>query len=112
VPPRGLVTGQSMKVTDAIAAIDRAFARAERPEHFTNFTHCCECSEEDIRWSEMTPEMLAVERYPETLGIAFLTREAFHYFMPALARRMTRGGEEYAVGDVLFHIEKPAGHLL
>ena len=25
--------------------------------------------------------------------------------MPALARRMTRGGEEYCVGDILFHIE-------
>ena len=54
-----------------MAAIDRAFAGAKRPDHFTNYTHCCECSEEDIRWSEMTPEALEAERYPETLGSRF-----------------------------------------
>jgi hypothetical protein len=32
---------------DVIARIDEAFGLVERPEHFTNFTHCCECAEHD-----------------------------------------------------------------
>jgi hypothetical protein len=94
-----------MNFNEAIAGIDNAFAGATRPEHFTNYTHCCECSEEDIRWSEATRDSIEAERYPETLGISFLTRDGFHYFMPAFARRMTRGGPEYCVGDIVFHIE-------
>jgi hypothetical protein len=94
-----------MTFDEAIAAIDRAFAGAQRPKHFTNYTHCCECSEEDIWFSQQTPESIEAVAHPETIGVSVLTNEAFHYFMPAFARRMTRGGEEYCVGDILFHIE-------
>jgi hypothetical protein len=89
----------------AFEAIDRAFAEAERPEHFTNFTHCCECAEEDAFFQQQTPESLAEHLYPETIGLSFLTKEAFDYFLPALVRMLPRSFPHYCVGDVLFHVE-------
>jgi hypothetical protein len=40
--------GQGM-TTDAqvLAQIDAAFGDVERPEHFTDYAHCCECAEHD-----------------------------------------------------------------
>jgi hypothetical protein len=90
---------------NAFAEIDSVFAGAQRPEHFTDFTHCCECAEEDAFFQQQTPESLAEHLYPETLGLSFLTREAFHYFLPALVRMMPRSVPHYCVGDVLFHVE-------
>lgn len=89
----------------AFQAIDRAFTGAERPEHFTNFEHCCECADEDAFFQQQTPEILAEHLYPETIGLSFLTKEAFDYFLPALVRMMPRSFPHYCIGDVLFHVE-------
>lgn len=90
----------------AFEAIDAAFAGAVRPEHFTDHTHCCECADEDAFFAGHTPEsLLETVRHPETIGIAFLTANAFHYFFPALARMVPRPVPEYSLDTVLFHIE-------
>lgn len=89
----------------AFAAIDSAFATAARPEHFTQYEHCCECADEDAFFQGHTPETLAELLYPETIGLAFLTKDAFDYFLPALVRMMPRSFPYYSVGDVLFHVE-------
>lgn len=92
--------------TQYLDPIDRAWAKAERPEHFTNFTHCCECSDSDEFFQQLTPEQLVeLPDYAETLPFAFLTEPAFHYYMPAFARMLTRSGDRYCVGDILFFIE-------
>jgi hypothetical protein len=89
----------------AFAAIDAAFAGAARPDHFTEYTHCCECADEDAFFQGHTPESLGEELYPETIGLAFLTKEAFDYLLPALARMLPRSFPHYCIGDVLFHVE-------
>ncbi|MEX0681890.1 MAG: hypothetical protein WD904_07430 [Dehalococcoidia bacterium] len=90
----------------AFSAIDAAFGDAPRPEHFTNHTHCCECSETDAFFQQHTPKSFAALTDPfETLPVAFLTEEAFHYLAPGILRYLPRSGEHYNVGDVLFHIQ-------
>jgi len=97
---------ESFDWTPYLDRIDRAFARAERPEHFTNYTHCCECSDSDEFFQALTPDqLLALPDPPETLPFAFLTEPAFYYYMPAFARMLTRSGDRYCVGDILFFIE-------
>jgi hypothetical protein len=43
-------------VTDAqdLLELSDAFASCARPQHFTNFRHCCECAEHDelLRWRD------------------------------------------------------------
>ncbi|AYF87014.1 hypothetical protein SA496_10100 [Pseudomonas sp. JS3066] len=76
--------------TDAqiLAAIDTAFGDCRRPEHFTNFQHCCECAEHDA---------LLCSRDRETLQhadvgnagwdpICFCSPEGIAYYFPTLAR--------------------------
>jgi hypothetical protein len=97
---------ESVDWTPYIEPIDGAFAGAERPEHFTNYTHCCECSDSDEFFQNLTPQqLLDLPDPPETLPFAFLTEPAFYYYMPAFARMLTRSGERYCVGDILFFIE-------
>jgi len=97
---------ESFDWTPYLDPIDRAWARAERPERFTSFAHCCECSDADAFFQALTPnQLLALPDYPERLPFAFLTEPAFHHYMPAFARMMTRTGERYCVGEILFFIE-------
>jgi hypothetical protein len=92
--------------TGAFEAIDRAFADAARPEKFTDHPYCDECAEAHEYFSAYTPATLAdVTEPPETLGISFLTDEAFGYLLPGMLRWITRTGTQYCVGDVLFHVE-------
>lgn len=89
-----------------IAAIDRAFSAVGRPEHFTNHTHCYECQESDDYFHQHSIESLASVSEPfETLPIAFLTDDAFVYFMPALARAMIRSGDDYSADTILPFLE-------
>lgn len=90
---------------EIFSAIDRAFADAPRPEHFTNHVHCCECAESDEYFQDQTPETLALEKHPETLPLCFLTDEGMHYFLPALVRMIPRKFPEYSLDTVLFHLE-------
>lgn len=91
---------------ECLRRVDELFARAHRPEHFTNHTHCCECSDSDDFFQEHTPATLAVLMVPpETLPSSFLTEQAFHYFMPAFIRMLARTGSDYCVGEILFLLE-------
>jgi hypothetical protein len=42
---------------------------------------------------------------PETLPLSFLTDDAFRYLLPGIIRWLPRTGQQYCVGDVLFHVE-------
>ena len=92
--------------TIAFEAIDRALADAPHPEKFTDHQYCEECADAHEYFSAFTPVTLAaVTEPPETLGISFLTDEAFVYLLPGMLRWITRTGTQYCVGDVLFHVE-------
>lgn len=65
-----------------------AFAGAPRPEHFTNYAHCCECAEHDAVLMDRDRATLAIE---DVGGqgwnpITMATPQAFAYYLPALAR--------------------------
>jgi hypothetical protein len=71
-----------------IQIITEAFSGIEKPEHFTNFTHCDECKEHDDTLRARTVETLQ----RKDLGnagwdpITFCSEEGIAYFFPALAR--------------------------
>jgi hypothetical protein len=50
-------------MTDAevLSALGVAFAGCERPEHFTDFQHCCECAEHDELLRSRDLDTLRVE---------------------------------------------------
>lgn len=76
--------------SDIIAAVDKAFEGIERPEHFTNFTHCEECAEHDETLRAKTREALTRQDLG-TLGwnpITFCHLEAKAYLFPRLAREL------------------------
>jgi hypothetical protein len=73
---------------DVIARVRDAFSAVQRPEHFTNHTHCDECREHDELLQQRTHETLAIEDVGSQAWnpITMCTPEAFAYWLPALAR--------------------------
>ena len=68
--------------------IDAAFADADKPEHFTDPTHCNECREHDETLRARTRETLQ-RNDVGNLGwdpIVFSSADGVGYFFPALAR--------------------------
>ncbi len=97
---------QAQHWSTVFATVDRAFGAAPRPSQFTDHPFCEECAEADEFFQNLDPEALEmVTEDPVTLPIPFLTTQAFHYFMPGLARWLQRAGPDYCAGDVLFHLE-------
>ena len=92
------------------ALIDKAvqvFGRVSRPEHFTDYTHCCECAEHDDTLRAHTPDTIT----REALGHAgwdpmtFATDTAFRYYLPALIRMaLTRQGNDYYIDQFLSQV--------
>jgi hypothetical protein len=73
---------------EIIESISRAFAGCERPAHFTNHTHCCECFEHDeVLLSRDLQTLKAEDVGNEGWDpIAFTSPQGFAYYFPALAR--------------------------
>jgi hypothetical protein len=94
---------------ELLARVQQAFDQVPRPEHFTNYTHCCECFEHDETLRAATPDTIGL---PE-LGnagwdpICFISVEGFHYYMPALARLALGRGPEYYLDQFLGHLRWP-----
>ncbi|HEY7062366.1 MAG TPA: hypothetical protein VII06_12885 [Chloroflexota bacterium] len=94
-------------------AVRRAFARVPRPEHFTDYEHCCECAEHDATLRTATPDTIGLRE----LGnagydpICFITVEGFHYYLPALARLAFGRGDAYYLDQLLFHLQWPPERL-
>lgn len=94
----------------AESIINRALgmpAGIQRPEHFTNHTHCCECQDHDEELQPFTPTTLT----REALGhmgwdpITFCTDEGFRYFLPGMIRiLLTETGDQSYYEQFLFHL--------
>jgi hypothetical protein len=83
-----------------------AFVAATRPEKFTDHPYREECADADEYFRQFTPETIAeVTEPPETLPLSFLTDEAYLYLLPGILRWLPQSGDQYCVGDVLFHVE-------
>ena len=74
--------------TEVIARIDAAFGAVERPAHFTDFTHCCECAEHDELLRSRDRETLRIEDVgnPGWDPICFTSPQGIAYYFPSLAR--------------------------
>ncbi|MDH3375983.1 MAG: hypothetical protein OEQ39_03325 [Gammaproteobacteria bacterium] len=83
------------------------FGSTARPEHFTNFTHCCECAEHDETLRKHTIETLSYDCVrPGWDPLCFISPEGFQYYFPALVRLALEGtGDSYFIDQLIFHLE-------
>ena len=96
-----------MNKDEIISKAFTVFGNAERPEHFTNHTHCCECQEHDEVLRAAAPE--TIDR--ESLGsmgwdpITFTTDEGFKYYLPGLIRTVLCAHDENSYYEqFLWHV--------
>jgi hypothetical protein len=73
---------------EILEQVRAAFARCERPEHFTNYTHCPECAEHDALLLSRDVDTLRVEDVgnPAWDPLCYVAPAGFGFFFPALAR--------------------------
>lgn len=99
---RGLIEADEK----VLVTIDEAFGAVERPDHFTNYAHCCECAEHDDLLRNRTRETLGVEDVgnPGWDPLCFTSPEGIAYFFPTLAR--------LALAEPTYNFGWYASHLL
>lgn len=92
------------KLIDEASAV---FGEVPRPEHFTDYTHCCECAEHDEVLRKYTTDTIT----REALGHAgwdpmtFATDAGFRYYLPALIRMaLTKRGDDYYIDQFLSQV--------
>ncbi len=95
--------------TTILAVIDAEFGVVPRPEHFTDFSHCCECAEHDETLRSRDRASLRIEDVgnPGWDPLCFCSAEGIAYFFPALVRLALAGpaGESGWYGEQLvFHL--------
>ena len=77
-----------MTDADVLSMLKAAFGKCERPEHFTNFEHCCECAEHDALLCSRDRDSLLIEDVgnPGRDPLCFTSAEGLLYYLPALGR--------------------------
>lgn len=99
---------------EVLADVRRAFSQVPRPEHFTDYKHCCECAEHDATLRAATPDTIGLAELgnPGWDPICFITVAGFQYYLPALARlALAPPGPEYYLDQLLFHLMGPPERL-
>lgn len=73
---------------EVLFELGAAFAACERPDHFTDFQHCCECAEHDELLRSRHLESLRIEDVgnPGWDPLCFTSAEGLLYYLPALGR--------------------------
>jgi len=73
---------------DVLAEIDAAFGAVPKPEHFTDFEHCEECSEHDETLRSHDRESLEVSHVGNAGWdpLCFCSPIGLAYYLPTLAR--------------------------
>lgn len=89
--------------------VQKAFAHCERPEHFTDYTHCQECEEYDKLLRSRDIDTLDIEDVGNQAcdPLCFTLTEGFAYFFPALARLTLsepKPGHGWYIEQLLFHL--------
>ena len=95
-----------------VANADEVFADVERPEHFTDHKHCCECLDHDDELQPYTPGNIP----RSALGhmgwdpITFCTDQGFRYFLPGMIRIvLTESGDDNYYEQFLWHVTAMEG---
>jgi hypothetical protein len=94
---------------EILKIVMKAFEAEPRPEHFTNYQHCCECAEHDALLSSRDVSNLRVEdvNNPGWDPICFITAEGFRYYLPALVRLALESSSlknDWYLPQLLFHL--------
>lgn len=92
-----------------LAEVRAAFARCERPEHFTDHTHCEECAEHDELLRSRVPDTLLITDVgnPGWDPLCYVDSAGFGYFFPGLARLALAAPDPehgWYVPQLLFHL--------
>jgi hypothetical protein len=80
-----------------------------KPEHFTNYRHCCECAEHDETLLAQDVNSIGIEQLgnPGWDPLCFASPDGFLYYVPALIRitldTMAKPHERY-LDQLLFHL--------
>jgi len=80
-----------------------------KPEHFTNYRHCCECAEHDETLLACDVDSISLQQLgnPGWDPLCFASPEGFLYYLPALIRitldTMAKPHERY-LDQLLFHL--------
>lgn len=93
-----------------IAWIDEAkrIFRMDKPEHFTNHEHCCECEEHDQTLIRSSIDEIGLEELgnPGWDPICFASSEGKKYYMPSFIRlSLDTIDDEFYFAQFLFHLE-------
>jgi len=99
---------------EALARIESAFGECPRPEHFTEWQHCCECAEHDAELAAHTPETIGLAELGNAGWdpICFATPEAYLYYLPGLARLALGRAPDYYLEQFLFHLNADRSAIL
>ncbi|GGB80869.1 hypothetical protein GCM10011352_03220 [Marinobacterium zhoushanense] len=91
---------------DWTAEAKRLFA-VDKPAHFTNFQHCCECAEHDetLRMHTVDSIGLAQLGSPAWDPLCFCSAEGLQYYLPAMIRLSLKTiTDESYFDQMLFHL--------
>ena len=92
---------------DPLTRLIDLFTGLARPHHFGNPEHCSECAEHDETLRSHTPDTISLAELgnPGWDPICFVDSiDGFRYYLPALARLCCGKGDEYYLGQFLFHL--------
>lgn len=94
---------------DIIAMVRSVFETESRPEHFTNYLHCDECTEHDELLRRRDRNSLRIEdiNNPGWDPVCFLTTEGWLYYLPALVRLAMESEKkegDWYLPQLLFHL--------
>ncbi|GAB4190194.1 MAG: hypothetical protein Tsb002_17940 [Wenzhouxiangellaceae bacterium] len=85
------------------------FARRKRPEHFTDYKHCEECSDHDATLRSKDNDTISFKDVGNVSysPISFISVEGFLYYLPGLARLAGCDGDEYFLDTFLIYFDNP-----
>ena len=86
----------------------KVFAEVPRPEHFTDYEHCCECAEHDQTLLNATIDTIGLDELgnPGWDPVCFASAEGKQYYFPAFVRlSLDSIDHEFYFGQLLFHLE-------
>lgn len=94
---------------NVLRLVHGAFNACERPEHFTDYRHCCECFEHDELLRSRDNETLRLEDVgnPGWDPLCYVDASGFAYFFPGLARlalEMPTADRDWYLPQLLFHL--------
>ena len=80
----------------------------EKPQHFTNYSHCEECEEHDQTLINSSIDSIGLNELgnPGWDPICFATNQGKKYYMPSFIRLSLESmDDEFYFGQFLFHLE-------